>query len=385
MQMNVSKIIRAFGQIDDKFLLEAEKAEIRKNGRFRFKSVTLAAAIGVFTLGTTVFAISRADGLGKMKYAFDHYSGIKSETEQTEIPAEYDLTPEAEQDYTFFNGYTDSELKDPADFPWIENLAEYGDEFEYDTEQKPDEFRLTSVLLDDHCFYATVQYVIPDDVKKELGKKLPEGAVPWFRIHFQDGGGYEDTYPISLEGNLYTFTIYSLGFSSLPDEITVTFRDFGYREMEDGQIISDFQNALDFERTLTVSTSKLKKTESKISGEEVYHTESGDVYMTAELSPTGIFLNYHSEDGKAALELYDDKYFLPNKLQICLDDGRIYGDGETFFELFYILNGRSGNIINYNDGDPENDLVCESLTFKKPVDISHIEKIIIGGCEFIFD
>ena len=383
--MKTAKIIRAFGLIDDKFLIEAEDAASPQKPRFKIKPVLIAAAISVLALSTTAFSISRASALENMKYAFDHYSGIKSETEQTEIPAEYDLTPEAEQDYTFFNGYTDSELKDPVDFPWIENLAEYGDEFEYDTEQKPDEFRLTSVLMDDHCFYATMQYVIPDDVKKELGKKLPEGAVPWFRIHFQDGGGYEDTYPISLEGNLYTFTIYSLGFSSLPDEITVTFRDFGYREMEDGQIISDFQNALDFERTLTVSTSKLKKTESKISGEEVYHTESGDVYMTAELSPTGIFLNYHSEDGIAASELYDDKYFLPNKLQICLDDGRIYGDGETFFELFYILNGRSGNIINYNDGDPENDLVCESLTFKKPVDISHIEKIIIGGCEFIFD
>ena len=45
--MNIPKIIKAFGQIDDKFLLEAEKAERLSPVRFRLESVLLAAVISV--------------------------------------------------------------------------------------------------------------------------------------------------------------------------------------------------------------------------------------------------------------------------------------------------------------------------------------------------
>ena len=386
--MNVSKIIRAFGQIDDKFLLEAEKAEIRKNGRFRFKSVTLAAAIGVFTLGTTVFAISRSDGLGKMKYAFDRYSGIKSDTVQSDGQAA-DLTPEVEQDYTFFSDYTDSEIKDPAEFPWLEDLAEYGCEFEYGGELKVGDFRVTSVLSDDHYFYATVQYALSDDVLKALGE-LPEGTVPTFSlVHFADGGGYEGANPISLEGNIYTFSAAILGFESLPDDVTFKIKNFGYNEpifdKWRGFYVDVFHPLAEFEEELKIPTSGFKKAESKKFEQAVYQTESGDVYMTAELSPMGIYLCCESENAEAALSLSEDKYFLPNKLQIYLDDGRVFGDGETFFELNYILRGRSGEIKNYNDGDPENDIFCDSLPLMKPADISHIVKLTFDGCEFVFE
>ena len=386
--MNVSKIIRAFGQIDDKFLIEAEEAEGRKNSRLRFKPVLLAAAIGVFTLGTTVFAISRADGLGKMKYAFDRYSGIKSETLQSDGQA-VDLTPEVEQDYTFFSDYTDSEIKDPAEFPWIEDLAEYGSEFEYGGELKAGDFRVTSVLSDEHYFYATVQYALSDDVLKALGE-LPEGTVPTFSlVHFDGGGGYEGANPISLEGNIYTFSAATLGFESLPDEIAFRIKNFGYNEQVfdkwRGFYVDVFHPLTEFEEELKIPTSGLKKAGSKKSEQAVYQTESGGVYMTAELSSMGIYLCYESETPEAALSLSEDKYFLPNKLQIYLDDGRIYGDGETFFELNYILRGRSVEIKNYNDGDPENDIFCDSLPFAKPADISHIEKITVGGCEFVFE
>ena len=379
--MNISKIIRAFGQIDDKFLLEAEEAEARKISRFRFKPVLLAAAIGVFALGTTVFAISRADGLSKMKYAFDRYSGIKSETVQSDNPAEDDLTPDVEQDYTFYNDYTDSEIKDPTEFPWLEDLAEYGSEFEYDTEPTAGDFRVTAVLSDDHYFYATVQYALSDDVLKALGE-LPEGTVPTFSlVHFADGGGYEGANPISLEKNIYTFAVSSLGFDSLPDEATITIKNFGYNERvfdeNRGFYVDVFHTLAEFDKKLKIPTSELKKAESKKSEQVVYQTESGGVYMTAELSPMGIYLCYTSENAEAALSLFDDKYFLPNKLQIHLDDGRVFGDGETFFELSYILSGRSGGI--------KNGIVCESLPFVKPADISHIEKITVGGCEFVFE
>lgn len=389
MQMNISKIIRAFGQIDDKFLLEAEKAERPRPARFRLDSVLLAAVISVVALGITAFAVSGLRGLDKMKYAFDRYSGIKSETEQTESPAEDDLTPDVEQDYTFYNDYTDSEIKDPTEFPWLEDLSEYGSEFEYDTEPPEGEFRVTSVLSDDHYFYATVQYALSDDVLKALGE-LPEGTVPTFSlVHFADGGGYEGANPISLEGNIYTFSVASLGFDSLPDEATITIKNFGYNEQvfdeNRGFYVEVFHPLAEFDKKLKIPTSDLKKAESKKSEQVVYQTESGGVYMTAEISPMGIYLCYESEPAEAALSLFDDKYFLPNKLQIHLDDGRVFGDGETFFELSYILSGRSGGIKNYNDGDPENDIFCDSLPFIKPADISHIVKLTIGGCEFVFE
>ncbi len=382
--MNVSKIIRAFGQIDDKFLLEAEEAESRNNGRFRFRPVLLAAAIGVFALGTTVFAISRADGLNKMKYAFDRYSGIKTGAVQPDGSAE-DLTPDFEQDYTFFSDYSDSEIKDPAEFPWLEDLSEYGNEFEYGSELPAGEFRVTSVLSDDHYFYATVQYALSDGVLKALGE-LPEGAVPTFSLtHFEDGGGYEGASPISLEGNIYTFAVSSLGFDSLPDEVAITIKNFGYNEQVfdkwRGFYVDVFHPLAEFEKRLTIPTAGLKKAGSKKSGQAVYQTGSGEVYMSAEVSPMGIYLCYESETPEAARALIDDKYFLPYKLQICLDDGRIYGDGKTFFELNYILRGRSGEVKNYNDGDPENDVFCDSLPFMKPADISHIVKITVDGCE----
>ncbi len=385
MQMNISKIIRAFGHIDDKYLLEAEDAETKKSGLFRLKPVLLAAAIGVFALGTTVFAISRADGLSKMKYAFDRYSGIKSETEHTESPAEDDLTPDVEQDYTFYNDYTDSEIKDPTEFPWHEDLSEYGNEFEYDADIKTGEFRVTLVLMDDHCFYATVQYALSDDDLKALGGS-PEGTVPTFsQVHFDGGEGYEGADPISLDKNIYTFAVSSLGFDSLPENVTFTIKNFGYNERVfdkwRGFYADVFHTIDEFDKVLKIPTSGLKKAESKKSEQVVYRTESGDVYLTAEISPMGIYLCYESEPAEAAMALSGDKYFLPYKLQICLDDGRIYGDGETFFELSYILSGRSGGIKNYNDGDPENDIFCDSLPFIKPAEISHVEKLTVDGCE----
>ena len=377
MQMNISKIIRAFGHIDDKYLLEAEDAETKKSGLFRLKPVLLAAAIGVFMLGTTAFAISRADGLDKTKCAFDRYSGIKSETEHTESPAENDLTPDVEHDYTFFSSYTDSEIKDPTEFPWLEDLSEYGSEFEYDTEPPAGEFRVTSVLSDDHYFYATVQYALSGDDLKALGGS-PEGTVPTFsQVHFDGGGGYEGANPISLEKNIYTFAVSSLGFDSLPDEVTITIKNFGYNERvfdeKRGFYVDVFHPLSEFEEKLKIPTSDLKKAESKKSEQVVYQTESGSVYMTAELSPMGIYLCYTSEPAEAAMALSGDKYFLPNKLQIHLDDGRVFGDGETFFELSYILSGRSGGI---KDG-----VVCESLPFMKPADISHVVKLTVDGCE----
>ena len=379
--MNISKIIRAFGHIDDKFLIEAEEAEAKKSSRFRFKPVLLAAAIGVFALGTTVFAISRADGLSKMKYAFDRYSGIHGKTEQAEDAKNsegVDLTPNVENDYSVFEEYGE-ESPNPEEFPWLDSLDGYGTELEYGDETiNPGEVRAAAVLCNEHYFYAVMQYAMPEEVMNTLSK-IPEGKTPSFKhCRYEAGSGsvYQSIMPVSVEDKIYTFVTYSLGFTSLPDEVELTLSEFGYQSLGTP---SDFVTLADIDVKADVSTKNLLKCEALISDDQIYSTDYGDAKITAELSTLGIIFRITGENKKSAEVVYDDKYFGVPHMKIYLKDGRIYGNGENYFALSHIIKGKTGWI------DKGSEVYYVSLPFTKPADIYLIEKIEVYDIEFIFD
>lgn len=380
--MNIPKIIKAFGQIDDKFLLEAEKAERLSPVRFRLESVLLAAVISVVALGITAFAISRAGGLDMMKYAFDRYSGLTKETEPLEestSPEATDLTPNIENDYTYFEKYGE-EIPNPEEFPWLNSLYGYGTEIEYGDEKlEPGEMRSVAILCDENHFYAVMQYSMSNDVLSAISE-IPNGKTPEFKYcHYESdaGGAYESTMPISVEDNIYTFVTYSLGFTSLPDEVKITFSEFGYKNSNS---LLDFVTMSDIEVEVTVSTINSIKSETLISREEKYSTQFGEARISAELSPFGILFRVTGDNEQSATVIYDDKYFGTPNMQIFLEDGRVYGNGETYWALSYIIKGKTGWI----DDGVEKKIYYISLPFTKPVDISQINRITVYDTEFSF-
>ncbi len=445
--MNIPKIIEAIGGIDDKYLKEAEQPERRRfrfkptllaaiigiavlstgaaalnytdyaavyrkatqilnscfNSQIPAKTEKYPAEDGkessadagnsalVYEDESTESAvaisyISYTSGLDKMKYSLDRRSGLQDEspfTEEETMPEFTDLTPVRYADYNYFYEHYGEEIPDPADFPWLESLEEYGVELENEGEFMTGDFRVSAVMCDDHYFNAIIQYALPEKVKKAL-EDIPEDAALSFReTRIFRTSGYEGIIPISLEGNVFTFTVYSQGYLSLPDEIDITLKGFGYVP-DSGWFY--FNTLYDVEEHIIIPAEKIKKMDNRVSEAVVYPTKYGDVYITAQLSPLGIMLKLTSEDYKASKTVFHNDYFFGlSKLRIYLDDGRIYGSGKTYFALRYVMGSISGFGENIEDFDPTNDIYCISLPFAKAADISRIEKITIGKYEFTFE
>lgn len=384
--MNISKIAEAFGYIDDRFLKEAELPQKR---HFKFKPTLLAAIISIVALSTSVAAISYGGNLRKMKYAFDRFSGIQGsatlstdEEASTEVT---DLTPnhtaDYEGDYSYYSDLGE-EIPDPSEFPWLEGLENCGVELEAEGELEAGQFRATAVMCDEHYFCAVIQYAMPDEAINAL-KDIPNGKPPQFESnHFYDCGGYEGIIPISLEGDIFTFSVFSSGFLSLADEVEIVFKNFGYKPIELGW---EFITLYEMEEHLIIPTAGIKRANNRTSKATAYPTEHGNIYITAELSPLGIMLSFTGENHEGAEEVYSDKYFGSNNLRIHLTDGRIYGSGETYWALSNIISGKSGFIENIDDTDPANRIYYINLPFIKPVDIYKIEKLSLGSIEFTFE
>lgn len=382
--MNIPKIIRAFGDIDDKFIMEMMDAERPSVRRIKLKLILPAAVIGILALGTTVIAMGTSSGLDKMKYSFDRYTGLQTPTVTSDgavSPAVTDLTPDREFDFTYFEQFGEK-IPDPNEFPWLEDYEAFGNEFDTTGELEQGDFRTVAVICDDHYFWAVMQYALPDEAVKALDD-IPDGQPPTFRSsHFTNQGGreagYEGMRPISLEDNILTFTVYSKGYLSLDKKVIIYFHNLGYYPIA-GDI--QFVTLYETEKYYTIPTGELNKAENYLSETVKYPVGSDEVDMTLELSPFGVFVTY---TGRSASSVYSDKYFGSNNMRIYLTDGRIYGSGETYWALSHIIDGKSGFIDNYDDDDPTNDIYHESFPFSKPVDITKIEKISIGGVEFKF-
>lgn len=377
--MNIPKIIRAFGDIDDRFIMEMMDAERPSVRRIKLKLILPAAVIGILALGTTVIAMGTSSGLDKMKYSFDRYTGLQTPTVTSDGAVSHavtDLTPDREFDFTYFEQFGEK-IPDPNEFPWLEDYEAFGNEFDTTGELEQGDFRTVAVICDDHYFWAVMQYALPDIALKALGD-IPDGQPPEFsKPHFKNSV-YQGMRPISLEGNIFTFTVFSEGFLSLDESVEIHFRSLGYNPVSGG---INFVSLYGVNRYYTVLTDGLKRAENYVSENVIYPTDSGDAYMTMELSPFGIYLSYTGEGSES---IYHDKEFGYNNMRIYLTDGRIYGSGETYAALSHILSGKSGEIENYDDDDPTNDIYHESFPFSKPVDITKIEKISIGGVEFKF-
>lgn len=435
--MNIPKIIEAIGDIDDKFLKEAELPEIK---RFRFKPTLLAAIIAIIALSTSVSALNYTDytivqdktakssesstnrrntdnaaevlplstskkavkeekpvavdyvsytsATQNMKYALDRHSTFGYESPYDEEKthegfADLTRTLNSTGDYDFFYREYGEAILNPEEFPWLESLDGYVNELTPEGEFMTGDFRVTSVMCDDHFFFATVQYALPKSVKKAL-EDLPEGAELDFKqCRVEPSAPYMWSSPIFLDGDVMTFIVCAkCCYSFTGDEATIDLRNFGYLDPDNNY---RFTSLYSMGKTVTVPLKGIKMPESRISNTVVYPTELGDVSMTAQLSPFGIILKMTSTNNEATHSLSTDKYFGYNNLRIHLDDGRIYGSGKTYFGLYYLIDGISGYPENYEDDDPTNDIQCMCLPFVKPVDIDKIEKLSIDGYELVFE
>ncbi|GEM_PF-2670305 len=444
--MNIPKIIEAIGGIDDKYLKEAELPEKR---RFRFKPTLLAAIIVIVALSTGAAALNYTDyaavykkatqilsscfnsqisaktdkypaengkessadagnsaliyedestesavaisyisytsGLDKMKYSLDRRSGLQNEspfTEEETMPEFADLTPVRYADYNYFYNEYGEEIPDPALFPWLENLEEYGVEIENEGEFMTGDFRATAIMCDDHYLWAVVQYALPEKAKKAL-EDIPDDAYLSFKYYnIEPSAAYTNIVPISLEGDVFTFSVYSRGYGSMPDAVEISLNGFGYISPESNW---EFVPLWAAKGNITIPSDKLKKMDNRISNTIKCPTKYGDVDISAQLSPFGIMFKLTSENSKASKIANNPTGIDLNNLRIHLDDGRIYGSGETYFALYYILDGKSGFLENYDDTDPTNDIYYISFPFANAVDIQKIEKLSFDGYELVFE
>lgn len=435
--MNIPKIIEAFGDIDDKFLKEAELPE-RK--RFRFKPTLLAAIIAIIALSTGAAAVSYTDyaavykkaalilescfspqrvaeavplsgrnnadkmkkekeipvpvnyvsytsGMENMKYALDRYSRFGYESPYDEEKthegfADLTTTLKSAVDYDFFYREYGEAIPNPEEFPWLESLDGYVNELESEGEFMTGDLRVTSVMCDEHFFFATMQYALPEKVKKAL-KDIPDGAKLCFNQRsIEPRAPYMYNSPIFLDGDVLTLIVSSKCCKDpLPDEATIDLRNFGYYDPDNNY---RFTSLYSKGKTVTVPMEGIKMPENRISKPVVYPISLGDVTMTAELSPFGIILKMTSENPKTTSAFCSSKYF-GNNLRIHLDDGRIYGSGKSYFGTYYLFDGKSGFTENCEDDDPTNDVHCLCLPFVKPVDIDKIEKLSLDGYELVFE
>ena len=436
--MNIPKIIEAFGDIDDKFLKEAELPE-RK--RFRFKPTLLAAIIAIIALSTGAAAVSYTDyaavykkaalilescfspqrvaeavplsakkkekedkkaeekpapvsyvssasGLEQLKYLFDRETGLQCVspfTEEETSPEFTDLTTEHEIDCDYYYREFGEEIPDPTKFPWLESLEEYGNELTTEGEFMTGDFRVSAVMCDDHYFYAVLQYALPEHVKEAL-KDIPDDTyLSFYNCRITPSGGYLGVSPIALEDGVLTFMLSTTGYESYPDEFEISISGFGYRYMKNS---SDYHPLCEAKASITIPADKLKKLDNRIAKPIKYPTKDGDVDLSAELSPFGIMFRFSSENKKAAENMYfgpSDAGIGFNNLRIFLEDGSVYGSGKTYFGLHYILAGHSGFAVNYEDIDPTNDVYYISIPFANAVDIDKIEKISVNGYELVFE
>lgn len=429
--MNIPKIIEAFGDIDDKFLKEAELPE-RK--RFRFKPTLLAAIIAIIALSTGAAAVSYTDyaavykkaalilescfspqrvaeavplsakkkekeipaavdyisytsATQNMKYALDRHSTFGYESPYDEEKthegfADLTRTLNGTGDYDFFYREYGEAILNPEEFPWLESLDGYVNELTPEGEFMTGDFRVTSVMCDDHFFFATVQYALPKSVKKAL-EDLPEGAELDFKqCRVEPSAPCMWSSPIFLDGDVMTFIVCAkCCYSFTGDEATINLRNFGYLDPDNNY---RFTSLYSMDKTVTVPLKGIKMPESRISKPVICPTELGDVTMTAQLSPFGIILKMTSDDPETTSAFCSSKYF-GNNLRIHLKDGRIYGSGKSYFGTYYLLDGKSGFSENCEDDDPTNDVHCLCLPFVKPVDIDKIEKLSLDGYELVFE
>lgn len=434
--MNIPKIIEAIGGIDDKYLKEAELPERR---RFRFKPTLLAAIIAIIALSTSVSALSYNDytivqdktaknsessidrqktdnaaeavplsakkkavkkeipvpvnyisytsGTQNLKYTLDRRSGfayVSPFDEEKTHPGFADLTITCKStgDYDFFYREYGEAIPNPEEFPWLESLDGYVNELTPEGEFMTGDLRVTSVMCDEHFFFATVQYALPEKVKKAL-EDLPEGAELCFnQCRVEPSGPYMWSTPIFIDGDVMTFLVCAkCCYSFTGDEASIDLRNFGYDDPNNNYRFTSIYNS---GKTVTIPMEGIKKAENRISKSVVCSTELGDVTMTAELSPFGIILKMISDNPETTSAFCSSKYFGDN-IRIHLDDGRIYGSGKSYFGTYYLFDGKSGFSENCEDDDPANDIQCLCLPFVKPVDIEKVEKLSIDGYELVFE
>lgn len=318
--MKRGRIAEAFGQIDEKYIEEADAPVIRR--KRCGKALLTAAVICLIALGTAACAAG-ISGIYRLKEYFEATRRMYS------LP-----------DFTASDGYA-SELG--TDKVLSEGCAE-----------------AVSVSSDGHSLYVMIDY---RPFEEDL-EKLPKDAVGNFRQACDDIGacsGHWDT--VSFENGVYTFIFHCLGIDKMPEDgITISLNGFGYRSKDS---IGAFETLRDEKVEVYIPVDKLKYPEVK-NGEG----ETEGVKFTAELSPLGVYIRMY--DGyEELIEKMGMKFPQVTNVQLCLSDGTVIGDGYDYRKVFGLFAGSGGWV----DGDCK----CEYFAFSVPIDISQVDSIIFNG------
>ena len=326
--MNIPKIISAFGLIDDKFLLKAEEAEIRKSGRFRFKPLLLAAVISVSVCGLTAAAIG-IGGLERLK--------------------EYFVTQENRFEYGV---------------PTVRDPESYGVEFREDDLQEG-EAKVVSITSDGHSFFALIDYLAPAKALEDMS----ENEILSFEKFGDNCSNCSlGLQPVSRYGNLFTYVYYCGGIKTIPeDEIVITLEEFGRQRSDFAyEVISDGS----VEAAVAVSDIKFLEPSKSKNTVTVYGAE-----ISAELSPLGILLTLDRESYLEAEKQCGGKLLQISNIAIYMEDGTEYSFGA----------GNSPSLFRSDTGWVENGVQFAYMGFSAPLDISKIEKITLYDQELIFE
>ena len=351
--MKIPRIAEALGNIDNRFLAEAEPKEI---ARRRIVPAVIAAALAAALCGITAFAIgSRVmdmRGLEKMKGYID------SKNEAANVP----------------ESLTAIDLESLGSSLLSEDAAPLG----------PGESRLTGMVAGRSGYWVTFEINLNDADFAEDIEDFEACDYEWEHISAygisplgirSDFGGVisQNAELISAEDGVLMFAFNGIAFGGIPDEIVFNCDGFKLTDPTG----RSFSNDSGFEFSARKEECVIPET---LTSKEAAEIEG--VSFKIDMDCCGLLL-YSDEDvpHDLIMRIYDDfplVFTLKDGTEIT-EPGNSFGPESPGWEEFtsheaaHILSGR---------GTEQNGIY---YGFRTVIDISQIEKITVGGAEFGFE